>query len=198
MKLTDEKNEEKIFRNKSVQLKDRVEFLNKSFEISEDTENPVEKLQFRKIKRNKKNKNLINAIFSYNFWFSLLVISLIVVSVLLNSYFLERLDPVFFKAISNSFSAYKEFLSNPTNFIVDQITKPYVVTVGEYGNAGIAKDEAVKLLPKFKEINIKQLGSGIYTFEMESLSSKKKAYELAEKFIHDGYEAVHVRYLPNQ
>ena len=195
MKLKDE---EKIFENRSVQLKDRVESLNKSFETNEDTENPIEKLQFRRIKRNKKKKNLINVIFSYNFWLSLVVMSLIVISILLNSYFLERLDPVLFKTISNSFSVSKEFLSSPTNFIIDQITNPYVVTVGEYGNAAIAKDEAIKLLPKFKQVNIKQLNSGIYTFEMEGLSSKKKAYELAQKFIHDGYEAVHVRYLPNQ
>ncbi len=87
------------------------------------------------------------------------------------------------------------FLNACPTFFTDQIKSPYVVTIGEFKTFPSAKEEAIKLLPRFKQINIKQLMSGLYTFEMERFTSKDKAYLLANEFMHDGLNVVHVRYL---
>ena len=87
------------------------------------------------------------------------------------------------------------FLNACPTFFVDQIKSPYVVTIGEFKTFANAKEEAIKLLPTFKQIEIKQLMSGVYTFEMERFSSKDKAYSLANEFMQDGLNSVHVRYL---
>ncbi|OGI20068.1 MAG: hypothetical protein A3B68_00495 [Candidatus Melainabacteria bacterium RIFCSPHIGHO2_02_FULL_34_12] len=167
-----------IFESKN---KEAVETSSESVTVNEkieiEIENPIEKLRFKKNQIKKKtNLQLIS---------SLAVFILISSSIILNSFFLKTLDPKLFEL----FSTISEFLHVP-------MSKPYVVTVGEYGNLSVAKDEAIKLLPKFKQIDIKKLDNGIYTFEMERLGSKSKAYSFAKELTQDGFDAVHVRYLP--
>ena len=161
-----------------AKLKDRIaQPINEQLLLTQNVENPVEQLRFKKYK--KKNKT--------NFYLSVCVLVLIGLSILLNAFFLNKIEPLVF-----------EFFSSPQNFVIQQFSKPYVVTIGEFGNVAIAKDEAICLLPKLRQIEIKQLESGIYTFKMEQFGLKKNAYELANKLTQDGFEAVHVRYLPGQ
>lgn len=124
---------------------------------------------------------------SYNFWLISVVIILLFSSVVLNQFFIEKLDPKVFSCVS----AVKEFA-------VGQINKPYVLTVGEYGNFAIAKEEALRLLPQLKQIDIKKLESGIYTFQIERFASKEKAYLSRDKYVKNGFNEVHVRYLLSQ
>lgn len=154
-------------------------------------ENPVYKIKFRRAKKYKKSRN-----FSPSLLLFVLTVSLISISIIFNAFFLKRLDPFIFKSLSVLSQKYGFY--NPQTYIVDQITKPYVVTVGEYGNFAIAKEEAIKLLPTFKQIDIKQLTSGIYTFQIEKCGSREKAYDEASHLTRNGFEAVHVRYLPKQ
>lgn len=177
-----------------IKLSDRLETF---------TQNPVEKLDLfpesevktdnAQIDQNKKiNKNLPN----YNFWLILVVVGLISSSMVFNSYFAKKVDPVLFKLLALSNSVIQD--NGLSRLVGDIILRPYVVTIGEYGNYAIAKDEAVRLLPVLKQINIKELDSGILTFEIDQLGSKKEAYSLASELTQRGYEAVHVRYLPKK
>lgn len=161
--------------------------------------NPLSELYFKEIKKiNKSRAKSKSSNRYFKFWLLLLVLFLVSSSILLNSLFLEKYDPAIFKAVKTATSLLGEIYKGSRAYITDQITKPYVVTVGEYGNVAIAKDEAIKLLPELKQIDIKKLDSGMYTFEIEKLGSKKEAYMLARKFTQSGFDAVHVRYLPNQ
>ena len=155
------------------------------------TENPLERLSFRKYRKKQKTR------FSSNFYLFIFVALLLSASIVLNKFFLEKLDPKLFKITSTSTSFIKSIFVSSQDFVIGQLEKPYVLTIGEYGNFSIAKEEAFKLLPKFKQIHIKQLNSGVYTFEMERFASKKKAYFAAEKFMKEGFDVVHVRYLLN-
>lgn len=173
--------------NKKAQPGDRVESV-ETKDPSFSTDNPVSKLQFQTLQRKKTNKiNFLNIFLSNNSWMFVPALILIFTSISLNKLLLEKLDPGIFTAMSFSKS-----------LVLDQFTKPYVVTLGEFGNLGIAKEEAVKLLPQLRQVNIKQLKSGIYTFEIERFSAKKKAYFLADEFMQKGFDVVHVRYLPDQ
>ncbi len=153
---------------------------------SSNTKNPLESISF---------ENEIDEIelVEVPFWnkitfkagvFVTVVISL---SLLLNPFF-KKIDPIFFKIASAPFTGIN-------SYFFDQLHKPYVLTVGEYGNLAIAKSEALKLLPVYKQINIKQLQSGLYTFEIERFTSKRKAYKAFSKLEQSGLYAVHVRYL---
>lgn len=157
-------------------------------------ENPYETLVFRNKIRRKKNNNSLR----FNFLLILLIVTLITSSILLNNFFTKSLDPVIFKLLSFPHLVQEGNILSPKDFVMNQIKKPYVLTIGEFGNSALAKDEASKLLPKFKEITIKQLDTGIYVFEIERFSSKKNAYLAAGEFIQDGLDSVHVRYLPDQ
>ena len=186
----------------NIKLKDRLEYLDKGVFEYTNTENPFDKLTFQEYKKNKKKHKVRNGILeyfsSYNFILFLLVVFLLSASILFNRVFLEKLDPKIFKMISQSVFFAKEIFLLPESFLIDQIKKPYVVTLGEFGNFAIAKEEAIGLLPKLKQVDIKQLNGSIYTFEVERFASKKKAYSLADNFIKDGFDTVHVRYLPEQ
>ena len=181
-----------------VRLKDKLDVLNKFDAGDSITENPVDRLTFRNQIKENKQRQKNNLLFSAKFWLSVLVVVLLCTSIFLDSLFLHKLDPAVYKIIRGSVFLGKRVVSAPKNFLIDQFQKPYVLTIGEYGNLTIAKDEALKLLPQFKQINIKELKSGIYTFEIERFSSKKKAYLLSEQFKQNGFESVHVRYLLNQ
>ena len=111
--------------------------------------------------------------------FALLVLLLVSLSFVLNPFFSKKLEPLAFK-----------YLSMPFN-------KPYILTVGEFKSFAIAKDRAINLLPELKQINIKQLATGTYTFEIEKFTSKEKAYKEYTRLKQDGFDSVHVRYLPN-
>lgn len=153
---------------------------------STNVRNPIDKLSFNELE--KETKKYSNSIFtSYTNWIFLLVVVLLSSSILLNKFLLKNLDPVVIKSMATT----KSFFTN-------YLKKPYVLTIGEYENFDVAKGEAIKLLPEFKYIDIKELKGGPYTFEIERFSSKRKAYEVANKFMYDGYDAVHVRYQPDQ
>ena len=172
----------------NITLKDRVECLPQEDLLSKNTENPVEKLRFQELREQRKNKKRLKVVItSYNLWISVLVVFLISASIAFNSSVFKKADYKFFNLAAIA-----------SDFVLAQFTSPYVVTIGEYGNVLVAKDEAIKILPQFKQINIKKLDSGIYTFEMERFSSKNKAYALANEFRQDGLDVVHVRYLPKK
>lgn len=169
-----------------IKLSDRLETF---------TQNPIEKLAVSVDNAEQANKTS-TWLFGYNFWLIVLVVCLISSSILFNSFFSKSVDPFLFKLVALSSSAIKE---NEVNKLVnDLITTPYVVTIGEFGNYAIAKDEAIKLLPQLKQIDIKELESGVLTFEIERLGSKTDAYSLANDLTQRGFEAVHVRYLPSK
>lgn len=182
---TDKKQAEKIIRFDGYKLKDRLEF---SGNISDSiTKSPFDKLDFEEEDELYEVKK--QSYFSLGKIRLLGIVFLVVLSsFLLNPFLSKKIDPLVFKIISMPFTAIE-------NFCFDQVAKPYVVTIGEYGNFSIAKSEAVKLLPVLKQVNIKELGSGLYTFEIERCSSKKKAYKILSKLEQGGFEVVHVRYL---
>lgn len=171
--------------------KEKTEFYNERVIDYVRTENPLERLSFRKYRKKKKTH------LSFNFYLFILVVLLLGASIFLNNIFLEKLDPKLFKITLTSASFIKDIFTSSQNFVIGQLEKPYVLTIGEYGNFSIAKEEAFKLLPKFKQIHIGQLDSGVYTFKIGRFTSKKKAYFAAEEFIKEGFDAVHVRYLLN-
>ncbi len=183
--MTEKINNEAI---QGITLKDRVEYVSDDSVLKKNTENPVEKLQFQEILQKRKTYKIPKSVLSQNnVWIPLLVVCLIWVSMTLNSSFFKQADLKLFNSVKNL-----------NNFALAQFSSPYVVTIGEYGNVSVAKDEAIKILPQFKQIDIKKLDSGLYTFEMDRFTSKNKAYNLAGKFTQDGFDAVHVRYLPKR
>ena len=145
-----------------------------------DTKNPFDSLKFTDVEKKVSST-------SYNFWLILVVAVLLFSSIALNQFFVEKLDPQILSCVS----AIKEFT-------VGYINKPYVLTIGEYGNLAIAKEEALKLVPQLKQVDIKKLESGIYTFQIERFASKEKAYLWRDKYAKDGFNEVHVRCLLNQ
>ena len=161
-----------------IDLKNKLELLNKNPAFEKNTKNPFETLTFNSAKTEIKNKK-----FSYKLWFSILILLLLIISVLFNKIISSKFDPALYKVINN---------------LSAQINKPYVVTVGNFESFDLAKSKAIELLPKLRQINIKQLPTGNYTFEIDSYGSKEKAYSVSQEFIQDGFESVHVRYLPSQ
>ncbi len=156
-----------------------------SSKIRNKTKNPIDDLQFVEEKESKSFK-----------WYYLLIVLLIGLSIGLNS-LLQRKQNNSQERNTKS-STLNSGLFNIKDYFIDQMKKPYVVTIGEFKDFGVAKQEAIKLLPKLKQIDIKQLKSGIFTFEIERFSSKDKAYVLSKDFMNDGFSAVHVRYLLDQ
>ena len=161
-----------------IKLKNNLELLNKNPTFEKEIKNPFETLTFNKVKTEIKSKKI-----SYKFWFSILVIVSLTVSVFFSNLISSKFDPALYKLINN---------------LTDQINKPFFVTIGNFESFEIAKSEAIELLPKLRQINIKQLPTGNYTFEIDRYGSKEKAYSIANEFTHDGFESVHVRYLPAQ
>lgn len=191
-KLKNKLNEKSLSDLKNVKLSDTLESFSK--EISMNTENPVDRLSFSSVRKRKdiKIKNYSNL------GLLLITVCLICLSIFFNSYFIEKIDPVLFKTFSSMSTAVNENAFEPGRLVSDLIMRPYVVTIGEFGNYSIAKDEAIRLLPTLKQIQIKELESGVLTFEIERLGSKKNAYSLANELIQRGFESVHVRYLPRK
>lgn len=162
----------KIIEDKEINKEQDTKSLSTNVII--DTSNPVEGLHFDNYEKNTTYKR--SGVFTF------LIVSIILLSMTTS---------LCFNSLQNCFIIFKSTL-------VDLITCPYVVTIGEYKDFKIAKENAIKLLPKLRQINIKQFKNGIYTFEMDRLNSKKEAYLLAKKFLDAGFDSVHVRYLPNQ
>lgn len=160
---------------KDIKLKDRLDFTDKSF--LKNVYNPFLKLNYSSDKE--KDKLPFNPILL------LVVLFLLLASVLFNSYFQKNIDPFIFKI--TKFDLKSSF--------IDVIRKPYVVTIGEFGNSALAKEEAIKLLPRLKQVNIKQLENGLHTFYIERFGSKEKAYKYAKELIYNGFDLVHVRYI---
>ena len=161
-----------------INLQNKLELLNKNTGFEKNIKNPFETLTFNNGKTKIENKKI-----SYKLWFSILVVLLLVISVLFNRVISLKFDPVLYKTIYN---------------LSAQIHKPYVVTIGNFETFDLAKSKAIELLPRLRQINIKQLPTGNYTFEIDSYGSKEKAYSVSQGFIQDGFESVHVRYLPGQ
>ena len=161
-----------------IELKNKLELLDKNPAFEKNTKNPFETLTFDNTKTEIKKKKK-----SYKFWILVLIVLFLIISVVFNSFISSKFDPALYSLINN--------LSN-------QINKPYVVTVGNFEDFETAKSKAIELLPKLRQINIKQLPTGNYTFEIDKCGSKEKAYSIANEFTHDGFQSVHVRYLPGQ
>jgi hypothetical protein len=140
------------------------------------TKNPVDELE---LKEEVEPQLEVGVISSKNFKFALLVIFLVISSFILNPFFSKNLEPLALKYFSMLFN------------------KPYILTVGEFKDFSTAKNNAVKLLPELKQINIKQLSTGAYTFEIEKFTSKEKAYKESTRLKQGGFDSVHVRYLPD-
>ncbi len=163
-----------------IKLKNKLESLNKNPIFEKKIKNPFDTLTFTETNNQEKK---ISSITSYKFWFLLLIASLLIVSVLFNSVISSKLDPFLYKTMNN---------------LTNQISKPYVVTIGNFDTYASAKNKAIELLPKLRQIEIIQLPTKNYAFEIEKLSSKEKAYSVARDFKHDGFEFVNVRYLPGR
>ena len=161
-----------------IKLKNKLDSLNQSPDFEKNIKNPFETLAFNKVRTKIKSKKIL-----YKFWFLILVVLFLAASVLFNGVISSKFDPAVYKLINN---------------LSDQINKPYVITIGNFENFETAKSKAIDLLPKLRQINIKQLPTGSYTFEIDKCGSKEKAYSIANEFTHDGFESVHVRYLPGQ
>ena len=168
---------------KYINLRNKVDHLNKKLTFKGQIKNPFEKLLFPE---NKEIKLKLN-IFSYKLWLGLFIVGMFSLSILLNTSSTQKADSALFGFVNN----FKQLISN-------QITKPYVITIGEFQTFDEAKQRAFELLPRFKQINIKQLPTGTYTFQVQRFASKQKAYSISEEFKEKNFEAVHVRYLPNQ
>ena len=166
-----------------LKLKNKLELLNTPTSFEKKTKNPFEALTFNEVNSEVEGKRKTTFVWSYKFWFSLLVLLLLTVSVLFNGVISSIFDPVLYKMINN---------------LSVSVNKPYVVTVGNFESFEIAKSKAVELLPQLRQINIKQLPTGNYTFEIEKCGSKEKAYSIAGEFIQGGFGPVNVRYLPGQ
>ena len=173
---------------KYISFKNKLDNLNSNLFLKrKKIKNPFEELVFNEslsLKREKKNNSFL---LSYRSFLLALTIALLFVSVFQSSFLSKKSDPLllsFFQALENIFSR--------------QINKPYIVTVGEFSDFQTAKQRAINLLPKLRQIEIKKLPTGVYTFEMEKFTSKEKAYSLSKQFIQNGFESVHVRYLPAQ
>ncbi|OGI09736.1 MAG: hypothetical protein A3I68_05200 [Candidatus Melainabacteria bacterium RIFCSPLOWO2_02_FULL_35_15] len=161
-----------------IKLKDKLEYLNKNLTLEKNIKNPFETLIFNKAETKIKRKGI-----SYKFWFLVLVVLFLTTSILFNKTISLKIDPVLYKFI---------------NHLSTQLNKPYVVTIGNFESFDLAKSRAVEFLPKLRQINIKQLPTGNYTFEIEKCGSKEKAYSISKEFIQNGFEPVNVRYLPGQ
>lgn len=165
-----------------INLKNKLDSLsNKSKNPVKHTENPFEKLVFEEAEKEKAR------LFPKLFFLSALVFSLLGISLLINSLFYEKLDPYLLRTVV----VVKDFISTP-------LSKPYVVTIGNFKTLDEAKKEAIDLLPRLKQINIKRLPTKYYVLEYEKLSSKQKAYELSGELLNSGFNDVHVRYLKDQ
>ena len=175
---------------KQIKLKDTLYMIHDESSIK--TENPVNKLKFSNYGKTKKNK------IGFNFWLALIILFFFINSILLNSFFLKNLDPLLFNVCKKSVAFLNNSFFTVQGLFTDQLSRPYIVTIGEYGNVAVAKEDAVRFLPKLKQINIKELKSGVLTFEIERFGSKSEAYKLAYELKQDGFEAVHVRYLPGK
>lgn len=180
------KQTEEILKFDTYKLKDRLEFSSSISESDSITKSPFEKLDLEEEEISAPLRQPLISVVKIRLMGIALVV--VLVSFLLSPFLSKQIDPLVFKVLSMPFVAVE-------NFCFDQVAKPYVLTVGEYGNFSIAKSEAIKLLPILKQVNIKQLSSGIYTFEIERFSSKKKAYKSLTKLEQGGFEVVHVRYL---
>lgn len=130
---------------------------------------------------------------------NLIVLSLCVFllssSIMLNSFFIKTIDPIVVSVVSMPYKITAGVASLMNKLFYNFAVKPYVVTVGEYGNLAVAKDAAVSLLPRFKQINIIELDSGFYTFEIQRFASKSEAYKTAKRFLKEDLDTVHVRYM---
>ncbi len=169
-----------------IKLKNKLELLENNSNFIKRTKNPFESLTFNThdsaTKIQSKNEKF-QFLFSYKFWFTVFVILSLSVSLFFNQLIPLKVDPFLFKLI-NSFQ--------------NQINKPYVLTVGNFESFDTAKTRALELLPKLRQINIKELPTGNYAFEIEKYASKEDAYSASKKLIQDGFESVHVRYLQDQ
>ncbi len=160
-----------------------------------NTENPLQNLTFANIEQLRKASK--EATYR-NLLLSVIIIIFMTASVLLNKTLLEKCDPKIFNVASSCVQYSKNLVFSSKQFLSEQINKPYILTIGEYGELSLAKEEAIKLLPELKQIDIKKLDNGMYTFQIERFPSKKQAYAYAGKYIKNGFNSVHVRYLPNQ
>lgn len=160
-----------------------------------NTENPLQNLTFSNIEQLRKASK--DATYR-NLLLFIIFVFLMTASVLLNGTLLKKCDPKIFNAIASYVQHSKNLVFSSKQFLYEQTNKPYILTVGEYGELTLAKEEAIKLLPEFKQIDIKKLDNGMYTFQIERFSSKKEAYADADKYAKNGFSSVHVRYLPNQ
>ena len=182
-----------------IKLIDRIELVGEEFNLEINTENPIEQLTFIKQRvRNRKNKTKSFFKPDYKFWLLLFICTSLGISFFFNKTFLKTFDPYVVRIVSNTSCYGGNLLDSIQEFTIGLIYKPYVLTVGEYGNFAIAKERAIKLLPYFKQIDIKKLKSGTYVFEIQRFSSKKKAYRIANKLSRNGLDEVHVRYLQDQ
>ena len=175
---------ELLNKTKNIKLVDRLDFTNQYTLNKINVKNPARKLRLKSYKQN----IYAPKTFGYK---NRIVFAVVIVLLLASAIFNNTFSRVLDAQLMNFFGACKGFL-------VDNATAPYVVTIGEYGNFAIAKEEAKNLLPKLRQLDIKEISPGVYTFEIDRFNSKKNAYKLAKELIRDDLSSVHVRYLPSQ
>ena len=179
---------------KYAKLKKGLDFLEANTPFNEKIKNPYDELAFNTTKQKVLQSKGLNKFSSYRFWLILISVFLLLTSIYLNQLVSTRIDLVMLPWIGQA-----SFIPKPCKqFIFEQIKKPYVITLGHFSNFDTAKEKAIELLPRLKQIDIKQLPTGSYTLEIERFSSKEKAYVLLKQIKQDGFQGVNVRYLPIQ
>ncbi|GEM_PF-2562715 len=160
------------------------------------TSNPVDKILNKSEEMTVEELNKGSSFYSdYKIWVFIAVVVIFSVAMSLNTLLLKRVDLKFFTVVDKTVE-----LINRGGLIVNEILinyseKPFVITIGEFKTIEEAKDEAVRLLPSLKQVNIELLDNGYYVFVVDKLSSKKHAYEFAKELKDKNISPVKVRYL---
>ena len=118
----------------------------------------------------------------------LIVAVLMVISFAFNGFFSRNIDPMLAKIFSGN-----KVMDGLTLVPSNLIKKPYMLTIGEFENQGIAKEKAIELLPKLKQIDIMQLESGMFTFQIKNFSFESSAHRLAQSLEKQGIQGVKIR-----
>lgn len=159
------------------------------------TKNPIDKILDKSKEIVQEKPKALAFYFDYRVWIFIIVVVIFSLAISLDNLFLRKIDLKFFSGVTKAVR-----LVNRTGFLLEEAfinysEKPFVVTIGEFKTIEEAKDEAVRLLPSLKQINIELLDNGYYVFVIDKLSSKKHAYEFAKELKDKNISSVKVRYL---
>lgn len=129
------------------------------------TKNPLSTLE---IKNFIEEKTL--SIPAHNYYLLIISVFLISVSFTLNSFFLSSLD-----------TTLVNLLALPSKVFSSSPSLNYSVTTGEFKTLAEAKQAAVKFLPSFAQIDIKEQSEGLFVLEIKKFKSEIEARQFIQK-----------------